>query len=624
MCGIAGLASSKREAIDETRLFAMAHALAHRGPDDEGIWIRDDVGLAHRRLSILDLSAQGHQPMCADDGTSTIVFNGEIYNFRDLRAELGAKTTFRSTSDTEVLLRAYQRWGIACLDRLNGMFAFAIYDSAKRQLFIARDRFGIKPLFYAETDTAFLFASEVKSLLAGGLPREMNRLGVIDFIMAGEPHAGHDFIRGVRKLPMGSYLLYDLDRKSLTEKIYYRPHPDLTYRETLGADEESWIAEAEQLLDSSVKMQLVSDVPVGTYCSGGVDSSLLTAFAARHRPDIEAFNVSFPDTPGDDEGPFAKAVARHLGIRLNTFAMSRESFLKAFVQSVNITEYPLTYLNTVPIYLVSQMARDRGIPVLLSGEGADETFGGYTHFFRANALHRLARTQGALPYWAFRKGLSLYNRLNRKLGIAPLRDENDAGTGFHDLLLGTTRRKRFLEDGHAIYDAIYEDELDRNLAAELMTELQTYLPPILHRTDRASMSASVEARVPFLDHRMVEFALAVPPYFKCRTRRFPPKVEGKSLLKKLAARYIPKDVIYRPKCGFGIPFSHYELDWPEDWLHDGFITRTFGVGRDTLHWWIASNANQSAARALALEVWGQLFIWERPVADVQDEITRRI
>lgn len=620
MCGIGGMVVQEDSHANQELLLSMAASMAHRGPDDEGVWRDKRVGLVHRRLSIIDLSANGHQPMEDAEGAYCIVFNGEIYNYQELRGLLPASPPYKSKTDTEVLLRAYRQWGPACLEKLNGMFAFAIMDKRKGQLFIARDRLGIKPLYYAHVNGVFMFASEVKALLAAGLPREFNSIAALDFAFTGSTMDERHLCRHVRRLPPGTRLMYDLRDNTLVETRYYRLTPDWSYCDELGNNEDAWSDKYLELLSSSIDYRLVGDVPVGTYCSGGVDSSMLTALAAKKHPNISAFNVSFPDFPELDEGPCAERVAQHVGVKLHTFPLTRAAFLGAFVRSVYITEYPLAFLNTVPLYLVSQLARDTGVRVLLSGEGADESLGGYVGMYRTNALYRLARSKGPLGSWAFDKGIRLLNRLGPKLGLSPL-ELHSSRMGFHDLLIGNTRMNHLMEDAMKVYER-YDDPLDRHLAAELLTQLQSYLVDLLHRTDRASMSSSVEARTPMIDHRLLELALAMPPAFKCGIRRFRP--DGKSIWKKIACRYLPREIVYRSKAGFGIPPAYYKDAWPRSWIHEGFITSSFDLPPEHLERWIEGNDSESFAKMLALEVWGQLFMWERSVDDVSDELNQMI
>jgi asparagine synthase (glutamine-hydrolysing) len=612
MCGIAGIVEAPGQSVEESRLRAMAGSMAHRGPDDEGITAHGQGGLAHRRLSILDVSANGRQPMSNADETVWIAFNGEIYNFAELRERLPQDPPYRSESDTEVLLRAYETWGPDCLHELNGMFAFAILDLRKNEIFIARDRIGIKPLYYADDGTRFYFASEVKAIVAAGLKPEFNRIAAVDFAYSGLTSSERHFFRHVKRIPPGHCLNYSMADGSYSLDRYYQPKPDWSYVDALGTGEGAWTDKVEEMLSDAIDSRLVSDVPVGTYCSGGIDSSLITAMTAKKHDNLFACNVAMADSPDHDEGPMAQRVADHVGAKLHTFQLTREAFRKAFVQTVFITEYPLSFVNSVPLYLVSQLARDQGIRVLLSGEGADELFGGYVRRFRPNALRRVAQSKGSLFNWAFNQGIGVVDRVNKKLGMSVF-DPKGTQRDFHRILAGNMDATWTSVQGRDIYER-YEDPLDRELAQTLWLQLQAYLLPILHRTDRASMTASVEARVPFLDHRMVEFALAVPPKYKCGVKGFRPV--GKSILKKVAARYLPHDVVYQQKMGFEVPRDYYAVKWPKEWIHEGFVSQTYQVAPERLAWWLEGNTEQSLAWMLSFEVWGQLFIRGRSVDDV--------
>lgn len=618
MCGIAGIVVRPGGSVPTDRLEAMARSLAHRGPDDQGVVAIGQVGLVHRRLSILDTSTNGHQPMSSPDGASWIVFNGEIFNYRELRDRLPADPPYDSGTDTEVLLRALQAWGSEALPHLNGMWAFAALDARNDRLLLARDRYGIKPLYYAQDDAGFYFGSEMKALLAAGFPARLDRLAAVDFPFFGLPLPHRELVKGIRRLPPGCYLDFDLRTFTHQIKTHYEPLPDWDRGASLGTSEPAWIDAIEELLNSSIRYRLISDVPVGTFCSGGVDSSLITAIAARKHPGISLFNVAIPDRPGFDEGPEAGIVARHLGLPLNTLALTRDIFLRAFVYTTYITETPLTLLNTVPLFLVSKLAYEQGVRVLLSGEGADELFGGYVSQIRQNAFDRVLRSQPPMLRALAQQAVRIADAVDRRRSFGPTGADADAGA-MHRVLLGHFRAFRERDRGTAIYDR-YGDPLDRDLASSLLWQVKNYLVTVLHRADRAAMAASVEARIPFLDYRLVGLALATPPSLKVQTRGFRPV--GKALVKKLAERYIPRSIVHRKKRGFEIPPDFYLGTWPERWLHEGFVTSHFEVSPRELAAWLAADKSQTYAWMLSLEIWGQLFIHGRSVADVADEYLR--
>jgi asparagine synthase (glutamine-hydrolysing) len=618
MCGIAGYVERSGSAAEASRLRRMTDAIAHRGPDDQGCHVWQNVALGHRRLSIVDVSERGHQPMSDVEAEPSvwIVYNGEIYNHRQIRDRLSSPEPFRSTSDTEVLLRAVRDRGTACLAELNGIFAFAALDLRRQELLLARDHFGIKPLYYAEDDQRFYFGSEIKSMLAAGLRAESNPVAALDFVYTGWTSDERTMFRNVRRLPPGSFLVYDLKTRSHRVEHYYVPRPDWEAGRAFGNSEESWTRGVAERLESSIRGQLMSDVPVGTFCSGGIDSSLVTAMAARHKEGLLAFNVACPDAPEVDEGEYAQRVAEHVGVKLHTLNLDREMFRRSLVETVHVTEYPLSFVNTVPLCLLSKLAREQGVKVLLSGEGADETFGGYVSQYRSIAMRQVARSKGALGEAFLTRGLSLATRAGEKVGLARVGGRT---AQMHDVLTGGLRNWAVHRDALAIYEQL-NDAVDRELAAELLTQLQSYLLPILHRTDRASMAASIEARVPFLDPRLVELALAVPPRMKVGASGLRPV--GKKILKRIAEAWLPKSIVYRPKMGFTVPPQYYHGPWPQGWASDGFVVNEFGVRPRELEEWIAGRPGQSACWMLTLEIWGQLFMQGQSPGVVMAEYMR--
>ncbi len=614
MCGLAGFIERTGRAPERDRLKRMTDVITHRGPDDEGDAILGPVALGFRRLSIVDLSHQGHQPMTGMDESAWIAFNGEIYNYKHIRDSLPPGPPYRGHSDTEVLARALQLSGARALPGLNGIFGIAFLDRKKNELILARDHFGIKPLYVAQDQERFYFGSEVKSILAAGFRPEFNQLAPIDFCYTGWTSDERTFLRGVRRLPPGSFLRYNLSDGAWAIERYYTPAPDEERARSIPRTYEAWKDAIAAQLDRTVDLQLMADVPVGTFCSGGIDSSLITAMAARKHKGILAYNVTCPDAPEVDEGPFAKAVADHVGVKLNSFVLTRDEFRKALVHAVWVTEYPLSFVNTVPLYLLSRLARDQGVKVLLSGEGADETFGGYVWQYRANALSRVAARYGPLGTGVLSALRSLAGRLGGRMGYSA--PANPMDLGMHELLTGGLRNRALRQRTRETYASL-GDPLDRDLASELLRQIQSYMLPILHRTDRASMAASIEARVPFLDPDLVGLALAMPPAYKCGVQGLRPV--GKRILKDIACRYLPRDIVYRPKMGFTVPAKYYTGAWPKAWIESGFLVSEFPLDRQEFASWIAQAGDQTLAWMLTLEIWGQLFMRGRTVADVSQE-----
>ena len=397
MCGIAGIASNAPAPIERREwLRTGLDAIQHRGPDDWGDWWSDDtcVGLGHRRLSIIDLSAAGHQPMQDIEGELHIVFNGEIYNFADLRRELmGKGYAFRSHSDTEVILAAYREWGTACLSRLNGMFAFALYDSRNRKLFLARDRAGEKPLFYMLVDGAFRFASELKVLLADpAIPRRINRHSLDCYLAMGYVPGGRCILEGMNKLAPAHAMVFDLNTGQCDVWRYWElPVYDET-RKVRELDEGELVNELEALLEASVRRQLVADVPVGILLSGGVDSSLVTAMAVRSASNVRTFTISFPGDCRYDESAHARLIANHFRTE-HTELSAAEVSADILPKLAGQFDEPIVDSSMIPTYLVSKLVRQH-CTVAIGGDGGDELFGGYGHYSR---LMWMNAKMGRLP-----------------------------------------------------------------------------------------------------------------------------------------------------------------------------------------------------------------------------------
>jgi asparagine synthase (glutamine-hydrolysing) len=620
MCGFVGYFNLNGKRANQQEIGSMLDTITHRGPDDHDMLVHESVGLGHRRLSILDLSENGRQPMPNHDRSMYIVYNGEIYNFRKLRAELGESPPLRSETDTEVLLRAYERWGIECLDRLIGMFAFGILDIPKRKLFLARDRFGIKPLYYCQNHDRFLFASEIKPLFKGGQKAILSHLHVLDWISSGETADNDVLFAGIHRLPQGSYAVLDLDDHSFEIHKYYRAEPAWDRVPKMPGARKQLVDMVDAELCRSVEAMMVADVPVGTYCSGGIDSSLITAIAARQHPDIHAFNVAIPTAPKIDDGPYAEVAARHLKVKLFTTTLDAPRFRDNLVRAIYHLDGPLTLSNTVPLMLVSELARENGVKVILSGEGADEIFGGYVGFFRRLAYEMSLQAKGRFVESLFRRAEALLSR-----GFYHFRDANRPWflpRPLAHVLCGGLRYQPIVREAREIFASDRADQgtLQREIASQLYTQLGTYLLPILQRTDVASMAASIEARVPFLDRHVVELALAIPVSEKVHCTPFSLKPKGKYILKRVAERYLPDSIVHKPKLSFDIPAHFYDIAWPKAWKADGFLVRSFNLNADEFSAWLISADMHNRFRALNLEIWGQLFHYDRPRQEVEVEL----
>ncbi|MGQ0660266.1 XrtA/PEP-CTERM system amidotransferase [Sphingosinicella sp.] len=568
MCGIAGIFHvDVPKPVDPARVEAMTEALAHRGPDGSGVWTAPGVGLGHRRLAIIDLSDAGAQPMLTPDRRVAITYNGEIYNFREVRTELEAKGhVFTSESDTEVILAAWRQWGPDCLSRLNGMFALALYDASQDALFLARDRLGVKPLYFAElADGALIFASELKGLLVHPrLRRTPSPQAIEDYLAFGYVPDDACIIDGVRKLPAGHHLTVRRGRPVPASVSWW----DVDFSDT---DRRSVKALEEELVDrlrAAVRSRMVSDAPLGAFLSGGVDSSLVVSFmAAASRAAVETCSIGF-DRADHDETEYAEMIARRFATHHRTRKVAADDF--ALIDTlVEAYDEPFADASALGTYRVSELAREK-VKVALSGDGADEAFAGYRRYrmFAAEERARrllpgpLGRAVGAMGNaypkldWApqFLRARTTLQALGQGSGMAYAR-----GVG---VTPPEIRAKLYASNMvNALQDHRAEDRYIATMAAApardalsraQYADLKIWLPgDILTKVDRASMAVSLEAREPLLDHRLVEFAARLPARMRLRGGT------GKWLLKRALAERLPPNILHRPKMGFVTPISSW-------------------------------------------------------------------
>jgi len=622
MCGIAGLVCPARNRSGpelECLGARMADALAHRGPDDAGVWsdAQAGVALAHRRLAVLDLSPAGHQPMISAHGRYVLSYNGEIFNFAALRRELaGAGCAFRGASDTEVLLAAIETWGLeTTLARADGMFAFALWDRTDRSLTLARDRMGIKPLCYGWCGSAFAFASEMRALRTcpefGGT---LSRSALALFTQLGYVPAPHTIYEGIRKLPPGHWLRLGPEtmaaRRYAESRAYWSlPGPG----ETSAAGAESPEADLGAILADAVRQHLVSDVPLGAFLSGGVDSSLLVALMRAEGRAVKTFTMAFPGTPYD-EAPHARAVAAHLGTEHTEMAVTDAEALAVVPELGGLYDEPFGDASQIPAVLLSRLTRGH-VTVALSGDGGDELFCGYPRYLQRapGCLRRLfAHGLRGVPLSAW-EGATRALRLvapgffaQRTAGdmvprLASLL-ETETLAGYYVALMYHWHRVpvRNAMPAAAVY-------LDPPSAAEPARALMhmdstTYLPDdILVKVDRASMSVGLEVRVPFLDHRVVEYAARLP---LAALRR---GGQGKLPLRRLLARHLPAPLVERPKKGFGVPLAAWLRGPLRPWVED--LLRVDALNQDGLF-------DAAAVRRAWQEHAAGTHDWKYPLWDV--------
>jgi asparagine synthase (glutamine-hydrolysing) len=566
MCGIAGFAGSAADAPDAAdRLRGMCDAIRHRGPDDSGYHVGPGVAIGMRRLSIIDV-AGGHQPMTNEDGTIHVVFNGEIYNYQELRARLLAgRHRLTTSSDTETLVHLYEDCGTALARELRGMFGFAIWDDRRARLLVVRDRLGIKPLYYWPTPDGVAFASELRALITlPGFRRAIDPDAVVDYMAVGYVPEPRTIFAGVHKLPPGHLLEWTREGGVRVER-YWTP----AIAENGRITEAEAIEETRRLLDESVRIHMLSEVPLGAFLSGGIDSSGVVATMARiaDHP-VRTFSIGF-DEREFDESRHAAEVAREIGTRHTQLVVRPDAEL-LFDQVARALDEPFADPSALPTFLVSHLAR-RDVTVALSGDGGDELFGGYTRYFEINGarpLPRVARTM--LRSVALRLPHVAYGR-NRLLSL---------GRTMRGRYAGTVALPAREAEGGLLREAIarralpFENTLDRWFEASpardfmtqlMMVDVQSYLPgDILTKVDRMSMAHSLEARVPLLDHRIAEFALSLPPSLKFRDG------VGKWVLRRALGDRVPASVFTRPKQGFDVPLR--------DWFRGPLAHRLAALG----------------------------------------------
>jgi len=570
MCGIVGIVKlNPEEAVEEARLKGMRDVLRHRGPDGEGLLVDGPVGLGMRRLAIVDVVG-GHQPIANEDQTAWIVYNGEIYNHADLRPGLERRGhSYRTRSDTETILHLYEEEGERCVERLRGMFAFAIWDRGRGRLLLARDRLGIKPLYFTRTDHELLFASEIKAILAAGPGRPAFNAAILpEFLATGFVAGEETFFRGVRKLLPGRTLSWS-PGVGFRERRYWRLPVDL---DDSPKTPEEHAKEVRARLEDAVRSHLMSDVPLGLFLSGGIDSSGLAALMAPMvREPIRTFAVGFSER-GANELAYARLAARAVGAEHREVVVSPAEFFSALPHLVWHEDEPIAFPSSVPLYFVSRLARDH-VKVVLTGEGADELFLGYNRYRVTAWNERLGRAYWASVPRALRGGVSalvggLPRPVRRYIGRTFLALEPGPRALFYEnfAALPVVLQSRLLvdpgllagRDPYAEGLRCYEEAAGGTLERMSHADLQTYLVELLMKQDQMSMAASVESRVPYLDHPFVEHVAAIPGRFKLRGW------QTKAVLRAALRDLVPREILTRRKMGFPVPVGRWLRDpfWP--------------------------------------------------------------
>lgn len=547
MCGIVGIISNN---IDKESLKKASLAIKHRGPDDAGFYVDRDIGLAHRRLSIIDLSKNARQPMSNENGNIWIVYNGEIYNFKELRNILEKnRHRFKSNSDTEVIVHAYEEWGEKCVEKFNGMFAFAIWDSKKKTLFLARDRTGIKPLYYYFDKNKFLFASETKSLFEFGIEKKLNEKIIYDylnyFIFIGE----ETLFKNIYSFPPGNYAV--IKNNKMFIKNFWEPD----YKEK-GCSIETASKQLKGILEESVKSQLVSDVPVGAFFSGGLDSSTIVALAKKYyNKSLKTFTAGFDVYPEEIEN--AEWASNELGTEQYNVEINSDMFIKKLPKLIWNYDHPLSFASSVPLYFVSELAKNK-VKVVLTGEGSDELFAGYRRYHLIQKAININKNFSFLLKNKITDNIINNNikdpRYIKILKLASKGINYDYLTGIN-CIIGKEREEILKIPQTDILNKkvkeIFEKQKTDFTNKLLYLDLKTYLVELLMKQDRMSMAASIESRVPFLDNKVIDFANSLPSNFKLNGK------VGKFILRRTTKEILPKAIINRKKIGFTVPLDNW-------------------------------------------------------------------
>jgi asparagine synthase (glutamine-hydrolysing) len=641
MCGIAGFLTTSADGDSHAVLEKMTAVIHHRGPDEYGVYTDPHAFLGHRRLSIIDLSS-GQQPMANEDGRFRIIYNGEIFNHASIRPELeAAGHRYRTHSDTETILHAYEQYGPDCLHKFRGMFAFALWDRVSKTLFCARDRLGIKPFYYYFDGRVFVFASEIKALLQHpSVHAEIDESSISETLGFGYVSSDRTLFRGVRKLMPGHHITVNVRVDRLEERIqqywdipFSAGGPDSEARdsEVHGAEvrnDESWIGEFRQRLEETVRMRLMSDVPLGVFLSGGLDSSAIAALTTRMVPGpLKTFSVGYDEQQYSELG-WARQVADHIGSEHYEVRAGMADFFNALPKLVWHEDEPITWPSSVSLYFVSELA-SRHVKVVLTGEGSDELFAGYARY-----KHYLFN-QRWLPYYrkvpeSLRERIRHTVASSRLLSAKARRKIQHTFVGLEDtlqaLLLDNfycafpeqAQRTLLVKPPSGLYDS-YLSYWDKAAEASLLQRLlyadqKTYLVELLMKQDQMSMATSIESRVPLLDHTFVEFAAKIPAHLKLRDT-------GKYIVKKAVEDILPRDIIYRRKMGFPTPLRQWLREESAAGLYDllrnpnGILVEY--VHHDALKTLISDHLSGSHDctdrlwRLINLQIWGDVFITGR-------------
>lgn len=620
MCGICGIYNySLFEPLPEERLHQMNGTLYHRGPDDGGVWCTSDrrVGLGNRRLAIIDLSPAGHQPLCNEDESVWIAYNGEVYNYEALRQRLASHHHFRSRTDTEVLVHLYETYGDEMVHHLRGMFAFALWDDARKRLLVVRDRLGIKPVYYADVNGRFVFGSEIKAIFASGYVQpQFNREILCSYLALGYVPAPDTLFMNIRKLEPGHLLV--VDEHGVQDRAYWDLYQDSSPLK--DCNEEDYLNQVEAKLEEAVKLRLIADVPVGVFLSGGIDSSLIAALAARNsNHPIKTFTLGFRNHPEYNELEYARRVATYLKADAHELLIGPEEIRDFFPRFLEHQEEPIANPIWFATYFVSQLARDNGVIVVLSGDGGDELYAGYNKWMTYLRLYKSWRVFRALPYPVRQLSGSLAQAFTRQDAYRELLRRGMAdeelfwgGTMFKPGQLENLLAPDLVVNGH-LWQVLplgqwYDQYVTNHPTPDDYLPWMSYvalkgnlLEDYLMRLDKMGMAASIEGRVPFLDHEFVSLSLSIPSKIKY------PNYQNKYLLRQIAKRILPEDIVNRPKQGFCAPVE----SWLAEAFGDSLLAGLEGMQQKERIFnedWLKEVRNQVANGRLASVHWGLLSL----------------
>lgn len=612
MCGICGKINfDKNKKIELNELKLMTDSIIHRGPDDEGFYIDSNVGLGFRRLSIIDLST-GHQPLANEDDSVWVIFNGEIYNFQELRDNLIKQGhSFKTKTDTEVIVHMYEQYGKRCVEFFRGMFAFVIYDSNKKLLFGARDRFGIKPFYYHFSKSSFAFGSEIKSLLKDKeISREINLSALDSFFTYGYTADDLSIYKSIKKLKPAHYLEIDIKKHDLKIEKYW----DVNFEPDYSKTEEEWCEEIDDVLSESVKLRLISDVPLGAFLSGGIDSSSVVALMTKYsNSPVKTFSIGFKEQ-GFNELQYAREIAEKYNTEHHEKIIEPES-IDLLPKLVDAYDEPFADSSAIPTYYVSKFAREY-VTVALSGDGGDELFAGYNNFPEIRNYKRFnilpdgfnklfwGKIHDSIPLESKGKGFT-YRLSKNKDNVA----------AYFSLYTQTERRNLYNKDvwnevNKNLTEKYKENLLHESKSKEFIGKLQelfihTYLvDDILTKVDRASMQNSLEVRVPILDHKFAELTFKIPAGLKLKGK------EKKYIFKKAMKKYLPENILTHKKQGFTIPLNVWFRNDLKEYINDRLLNGSNNLSPyiDKSYLYKLVNGNAKGSRNLTWKIWPLLFL----------------